>query len=100
MNQSRVQAILGLYQRRKNWIAAETHSQYAVRALDWIFQRPVFKSSDFRDAAGIPSPTALRILRVCRDGHMLRELSQGTGRRAAILCFPELLNIAEGRDAF
>ena len=100
VNQNRVQAILRLYQQRKNWIAAETHSQYGVRALDWIFQKPLFKSSDFRDTAGIPPPTALRILRICRDGHMLRELRQGTGRRPAILCFPELLNIAEGRDAF
>jgi hypothetical protein len=42
----------------------------------------------------------MRILRVCRDGGMLRELRTGGGRRAAILCFRELVNIAEGHDAF
>ena len=99
-NQSRVEGILQLYRTRKDWIAAETHSQYAVRALDWIFQRPVFRASDFRDAAGIPPPTATRILRVCRDNGLLRELRPGKGRRAAVLCFPELLNLAEGHDAF
>lgn len=99
-NQTRVQAILELYHRRKDWIAAETHSQYAVRALDWFFRRPIFKSGDFRASAEIPAPTATRILRVCRDGGMLRELRPGSGRRAAILCFPELLNIAEDRIAF
>jgi Fic family protein len=100
INQTRVQAILDLYDRRKDWIATETHSQYAVRALDWMFQKPIFKSIDFRDATGIPAPTAMRILRVCRDGGMLRELRVGGGRRAAILCFRELVNIAEGHDAF
>jgi Fic family protein len=100
VNQSRVQAILALYEMRKDWIADETHSQYAVRALDWMFQKPIFKSTDFRDTVGIPAPTAMRILRVCRDGGMLRELRGGGGRRAAILCFRELVNIAEGRDAF
>lgn len=99
-NQNRVQAILTLYQARKLWIAEETHSQYAVRALDWMFQRPIFRASDFRDAAGIPAPTATRIIRVCRDNGLLRELRAGSGRRAAVLCFPELLNLAEGHDAF
>jgi Fic family protein len=100
VNQARVQEILALYHRRKAWILAETHSQYAVRALDWIFQKPIFKSSDFRDSVGIPAPTAMRILRVSRDNGMLRDLREGSGRRAAILCFPELLNIAEGQHVF
>lgn len=100
VNQSRVQAILDLYDRRKNWITEKTHSQYAVRSLDWMFQKPIFKSTDFRDSVGVPAPTAMRILRVCRDGGMLRELHVGGGRRAAILCFRELVNIAEGHDAF
>ncbi len=31
---------------------------------------------------------------------LLRILIDGRGRRGAVLMFPELLNIAEGRDAF
>lgn len=100
VNQSRVQSILDLYESRKDWIAEQTHSQYGVRALDWMFQKPIFRSTDFRDTVNIPAPTAMRILRVCRDGGMLRELRTGGGRRAAILCFRELVNIAEGHDAF
>ena len=100
INQNRVEAILHLYNLRKDWITEVTHSQHAVRALDWVFERPIFRASHFRDAAGIPSPTAQRILRVCRDGGLLRELRPGSGRRAALLCFPALLNIAEGREVF
>ena len=71
-----------------------------MRALDWMFERPIFKTSDFRESVDIPEPTANRIIRVCRDEGLLRELQPGGGRRAAILCFPELINIAEGRDVF
>lgn len=99
-NEAKAEAILTLYGQRKDWIAQTTRSQYAVRALDWIFERPIFRTSDFVAAAGIPKPTAQRILRVARDEGLLAELRPASGRRAAVLAFPELLNIAEGVDAF
>lgn len=99
-NQRKAQQILALYQERKDWIADITHSQYAVRALDWMFARPIFRSSDFVASADIPRPTAIRILRVVRDGGLLREVHPAAGRRAAVFAFRELLNIAEGVDAF
>lgn len=99
-NQTRAGEILDLYRSRKDWIVDATHSQYGVRALDQMFERPIFKASDFGRLSGIPGPTATRILRVCRDNGLLRELRTASGRRAATLCFPELLNIAEGRVVF
>jgi Fic family protein len=99
-NESKARAILDLYQAKKDWIAEKTHSQYAVKALDWFFGRPVFRTSDFVAASEIPKPTANRIVRVARDEGLLREIRPGRGRRAAILVFPELLNIAEGRSVF
>jgi hypothetical protein len=65
-----------------------------------MFARPIFKSSDFVATAGIPAPTAGRILRVVRDAGCLRELRPASGRRAAVLGLVELLNIVEGREAF
>lgn len=100
INQAKAQDIHALYNRRKEWVVEETRSQYGVRALDWVFSRPIFRSSDFVAHAEIPEPTAKRLLRLMRDGRLLRELRPGSGRRAAVLAFPELLNICEGRDAF
>ncbi len=74
--------------------------RYAVRALDWMFKRPIFKSTDFIDHVDIPAPTARRILRLARDGGLLNVLIEGGGRRATIFMFPALLNIAEGKEAF
>ena len=84
----------------KHIVADLTHSQHAIRALDWIFNRPIFRSPDFVASGGIPDSTAKRILRALRDAGVLRALEEASGRRAATLCFPELLNIAEGRRVF
>lgn len=96
-NQEKATAILNLYQARKDWIVDVTRSQYAVRALDWMFARPIFKTPDFAASVDIPTPTATRILRVVRDEGMLEEIRPGAGRRAAVFAFSELLDIADGR---
>ena len=99
-NLARVRAILDLYDRMKVRFAELTHSQYAIHALDWVFERPIFKSSDFVRSSNIPKPTAQRILNLLKNEEILRELQSGSGRRAAVLAYTELLNIAEGYDAF
>ncbi|HAS84021.1 MAG TPA: cell filamentation protein Fic [Verrucomicrobia bacterium] len=99
-NQKKAEAILSLYERMKREVTSSTHSQYAIHALDWIFERPIFKNSDFIANADIPEPTAKRIIPTLRKAGVLRELVKARGRRAATLCFPALLNIAEGREAF
>jgi Fic family protein len=99
-NQRKTTDILGLYEAMKPKVAELTRSQYAIHALDWIFGRPIFKSSDFVARASIPEPTAKRILAVLRDENILQVIVEGRGRRASTLAFPALLNIAEGREAF
>ncbi|MGV8040217.1 MAG: Fic family protein [Thermoanaerobaculaceae bacterium] len=100
INHGKVRDILSLYEESKPRLRALTRSQYAIQALDWLFERPIFKSSDFVKHAGIPEPTAKRIIGVLAKEGILRPLRLGRGRRAAILAFPELLNVAEGYGAF
>lgn len=97
-SQARAQRTLELYNARKDWIVGQTRSQYGGRALDWVFGKPIFLASDFVRTSGIPSATASRILRALREGGMLLEIREPSGRRAAILAFPDLLNVAEGRE--
>lgn len=96
-NQSKAQAILDLHQRMSRDVADLTHSQYAGRAVDFLFSRPIFSSTHFLEGSLIPRQTALRFLAVLREAGVLRTVREGAGRRAAILAFPDLLNIAEGR---
>lgn len=99
-NANKARRILELYEDKKNWVVEQTHSQHAIRALDFIFDRPIFKSSDFVKYAGIPAPTAKQILKVLRDEGLLATLREGAGRRPSTLVFSELMNIAEGKDVF
>ncbi|HMO75957.1 MAG TPA: Fic/DOC family N-terminal domain-containing protein [Sphingopyxis sp.] len=100
VNTRKAQAILTLHQEKRDWVVEVTRSQYAVRALDWIFQRPIFRTPDFVKAAQIPGPTARGIVRSLRDNGMLQEIVAASGRTPAVFMFRELLNIAEGRAAF
>ncbi|MBI5189752.1 MAG: Fic family protein [Nitrospirae bacterium] len=100
LNTKKASDIIELYDSRKGWVREQTRSQYAVMSLDFIFKQPIFASSDFVEQSGIPEATAKRILRVLQDNQLLRALRKPSGRRPAILIFPELLNIAEGKEVF
>lgn len=63
-----------------------------------IISRPIFTTPDFVKSVKIPEPTARRIVTLARDKGLLRALRPGRGRRSGILCFPELLDIAEGEN--
>ena len=97
---AKAQGIIDLYDRMKERVTELTRSQYAIRALDWIFAYPIFPSSHFVSGAGIPESTARRFLRILREGEILKLVSLGRGRRASMLFFPALLNIAEGEEVF
>jgi Fic family protein len=99
-NHRKAEEILNLYEELKPRVRQLTHSQYSVNALDWIFERPTFKSSDFVKSAGIPLTTAKRILALLQKEQILKTIIPGAGARAAILAFPALLNAAEGDGAF
>lgn len=101
-NGTRVVAIKALYEEMKGVIHETTRSQYTVHLLDAIFSKPIFKTSDLAqrlsEEHGIHEKTAPALLRQLRDAGVLRELQAGSGRRPATLCFPRLLNLAEGRE--
>jgi len=101
-NRGRVEAIKSLYDEMKVAIQETTHSQYSVHLLDAIFSKPIFRTSDLAQKLvaeyGIHDKTAPALLRQLRDAGILRELQPGSGRRAATLCFPRLINLAEGRE--
>lgn len=103
-NSARVSAIQSLYEEMKLAIQSATHSQYTVHVLDAIFSKPIFRSSDLtaqlRRDYGIHEKTTPGLLRQMRDVGILRELQAGSGRRSATLCFPRLINLAEGREVF
>lgn len=97
-NEKKARAILELYERVKTRVVELTRSQHAIRAVDFLFQRPILAAPHFVERSGIPAPTAKRILALLRDDGLLFTLREGSGRRSGIYAFRELLNLAEGRS--
>ena len=97
-NTRKAKAILDLYENRKGWIIEKTRSQYAVPSLDFIFRKPIFRSSDFGKDQGLTPRTARRILGRIRD-ELFLEVVPASGSRRAILVYKELLDIVGQRQA-
>ena len=98
-NQKKATAILDLYNISKERFAVLTKSQYSIRALDFVFHQPIFRSTNFVEKSRIPRPTAMRISKLLRDNKILVPLREGKGRREGILAFPALLRIVDGQTS-
>ncbi|MDE0099125.1 MAG: Fic family protein [Truepera sp.] len=96
----KTQGIIDLYDGMKRQVADLTHSQYAIRALDWLFERPIFRLPDFAVKTDTPPRTARRILEVLCESGVLRVIIRGRGSRASLLAFPALLNLVEGQQVW
>ncbi len=97
-NGQRVMQIQALYEAMKQEIHRVTHSQFTVHLLDALFRTPVFETTRLIRETGIHKPTAMGLMRQLKEAGLLKELRPGAGRRPAVLSFPRLINIAEGRE--
>ena len=93
-NLEKTNQIFALYEEIKN-MTVMTRTQYSLQTLDWLFERPIFRSSSFSVNSNIPKPTARRILDLLLTEGILTVLISGGGRRSPILAFPRLLDIAQ-----
>ncbi|MGJ8632119.1 MAG: hypothetical protein ACSHWT_13845 [Glaciecola sp.] len=79
--------ILQLHETTKVQIREITHSQHAAQLIDGIFDRPIFKASDFSTRTRINKQTLHGLLRALtsNDGPLII-LKEGQGRRATYCC--------------
>lgn len=97
-NSAAARSIIELYDRMKARVIELTHSRYAVTLLDHLFDQPIFQSSQLTQHAHMPSlPTIMQMLRRLKKAGVLKTLRKGSGRRAEIFAFGELLNLCEGK---
>jgi len=88
------------YERLKNRVIELTHSKFAVPMLDILFVRPVNRSSEFAGHKTMPSKPMIGSMpsELKGDG-ILKTVRAASGRRAEVLAFAELINLAEGKKA-
>jgi Fic family protein len=97
-NSLKVKSILDLYEEMKTRIHEITHSQYTIHLLDALFDRPIFETTDFIRRSEINKKTGMSLLKSLKENSILATLRESSGSRAAVLCFPELLKITEGKE--
>lgn len=99
-NVSRVTAVLKLYERLKSRMLAMTTSRYGVTMLDAMFAQPVFRASALLKAPGMPQrPQMMKLLERMVEVKMLRVLTEGRGRRAAVYSLHELVRVCESKPS-
>jgi Fic family protein len=98
INTDKTRQILALYERMKRDVPSAIHSQYVIQAIDSLFDRPIFRSTDFISRSRIPRDSAMRIIHALKEIKLIYDLRPGKGRRAAIMIFPELIRITEERS--
>lgn len=99
-NSQKVKKILSLYDQMKQEIHTLTHSPYTVQILDAIFADPIFSTSDFIENTSLNKATVTRILKKLTEGGLIYQNQMSSGRRSAVFCFGELINITEGQNIF
>ncbi len=100
-NTNKARAIQDLYERLKKWTLELTHSQFAVPLLDFMFERPIFRSSDVTKLEHMPSaPMVSNLLGNLKRNGILHTVREGAGRRPHVLALAELINLCEGRKVF
>ena len=98
-NADKARQIIDLYQHMKQRAIELTHSQYAVPLLDKLFEHPIFQPGHLEGIKGLPSGPMIRtLIKKLREAGILKVLREGSGRRAQILIFAELVNLCEGRE--
>ncbi len=92
-NNEKARAILDLYEAMKRRLPEVTRSPHAIRALDYLFQQPVFRTAGLAEKLGISRQTAIRLANRLVAEQIVDEIAQASGRRGALYMFSRLLAI-------
>ncbi len=96
-NEQKARQILDLYSARKEQVVQATRSQHSIAALDFLFDQPIFNSSDFIKSSGISAPSARRILRSFPIAGCYERCEKRRGRGQRCSVFPNCSTLR--RDA-
>lgn len=92
-NTRKARAILDLYEEMKQKVPGITRSQYAIQAIDALFNQPLFTTADFSNRSGIPMATAKRILNSFEKGNIIRVFQKRKGSKGIRFIFQPLISI-------
>jgi len=86
-------SISKLYEEMKPIFGDVLSSRYSIHALDFVFENPVFRNTQFLSKSDIPRPTARRFGPLLVDAGLLETIEHGAGRRAALYRFEPMMEL-------
>ncbi len=92
-NLSTANEIQSLYNEMKIIFREALSSQWHIRILDFVFERPIFRNNILRQKSGIPADTAGRLSRTLAEKGLLTTLTPASGQRPATYAFEPLLKL-------
>jgi Fic family protein len=95
-NLDKTNEIRMLYVEMKERVRSLLSSQWSTKALDFLFERPIFRNNVFTQKSGVPHGTAYRFINLLLEDNILRTIIPASGRRAAMYAFEPLLKIVRG----
>lgn len=97
-NTNKARAIQDLYERLWRQVLDLTRSKFTVPLIDFMFEHPIFRSSDVTKLEHMPSaPMVANLLGNLRRNGILHTVREGAGSRPHVLALAELINLCEGR---
>jgi Fic family protein len=94
-NISLAKKIIDLHNSLKQKIRDITNSKYTLEILDFLFEKPVFSTKNFRDALGAKPPVIKRNLDKLLKNNIIEMTERGTGTRPSLYRFSALFRISE-----
>ena len=85
--------IIELYESMKRQMTKKMHSQYLIHCLDFIYSKPIFNTSEFRNNSLIPNASASRLIKSMQKAGMIKLVEKGAGRKPALYEVNQLMNI-------
>jgi Fic family protein len=92
-NSSKVLKIMLLYKKLKEELPAIINTKYIMGIIDTIFKMPLITNAEFSKVSKIPQASTARVINDLTKNKILVEVRKGTGRRAKIVAFDELIKI-------
>ena len=92
-NIEQAKKILKLHGDTKETIDDLMRSRFAIKTIDFIFERPIFSSTEFVANSRIPRASALRALSSLKEAKLLYLVREGKGQKPAIYAFRKLIEI-------
>ena len=92
-NNTKLRAIIGLYDLMKSKIQKIIRSQYTLHLLAAIFDRPIFESTHLIKNTNIPATSAKSFIPKLKKEGILTEIRSASSREPSVLAFRKLLDI-------